>query len=47
LLFGVQPWDPESLAASITGALAVAVLAALIPALRAAMLNPADVLRRQ
>jgi ABC-type antimicrobial peptide transport system permease subunit len=45
LFFGVQPGDPLTLAASAALMLAVALLASLVPTLRAARASPSDVLR--
>jgi len=45
LLFGVQPIDPMVIAVSCTTLVAVALLAAFLPALRASRLNPAQALR--
>jgi predicted permease len=44
LLFGMKPEDPAALALSIAGLLAVALLAGLFPAWRAARINPASAL---
>ncbi len=44
-LFGVEPTDVTTWAIAITALSAVAVLAAWLPARRAAALNPADILR--
>jgi predicted permease len=44
MLYGVQALDPATLICAALGLIAVAVLAAAIPALRAARVNPADVL---
>ena len=45
LLFNVEPWDPGSIIASVAGLAGVAMLAAWIPARRAAGVEPAIVLR--
>ena len=45
LLFGIEPWDPLSQAATIALLCVVAVAAAWIPARRAMRLDPATVLR--
>jgi ABC-type antimicrobial peptide transport system permease subunit len=45
LLFGVRPIDPRAWASAFAILLAVAILAALIPAVRAARLDPLDALR--
>lgn len=44
-LYGVEASDPASLATIVIGTLVIGVLAALIPARRAAAVAPADVLR--
>jgi putative ABC transport system permease protein len=45
LLFGVAPGDPKTLAAAAIALLAVALVAATSPAIRAALTDPAAVLR--
>jgi ABC-type lipoprotein release transport system permease subunit len=45
LLFGVSPTDPQTIAAVPAALVAVALAACLVPAHRAAALDPADVLR--
>jgi predicted permease len=45
MLFGVTPNDPATLAAAVGGVLSVAALAALIPAARAALVQPMRTLR--
>lgn len=45
LLYGVAPWDPLTVAGVSAVLLGVAVLAAGLPALRAARIDPADALR--
>jgi ABC-type antimicrobial peptide transport system permease subunit len=45
MLFGVKPGDPFSLAAGAATLSAAAVLANLVPALRAASVDPIAVLR--
>lgn len=47
MLFGVSPSDPQTLCAVIALILAVASVASLIPAYRAARLDPVNVLREQ
>ena len=47
MLFGVEPTDPATLAAVLVVVLTVATLASLIPAARAAFLQPMQVLREQ
>ena len=47
LLYGVDPADARTLSAAAAGALAVALLGALPPALRAARVDPAIVLREE
>lgn len=46
-LFGVQPWDPASYVVSAIGLLAMATVAAWLPARRAAQVEPMDVLREE
>jgi predicted permease len=45
LLYGVQPGDPVVLAATAVTLLAVTLLAALVPALRAARVSPTEAIR--
>jgi putative ABC transport system permease protein len=45
MLFGVSPWDSVTLAAVVAGIGAVALAASFLPAVRAARLDPIDVLR--
>jgi len=47
LLFGLTPSDPGTLALATTTLVIVALAAALIPALRAARLDPMDALREE
>ena len=47
LLFGLLPWDPSTLASSVIGLAAVAMLASYLPALRASRLEPTEALREQ
>jgi len=47
MLFGVSPFDPTALAAVVVLVLAIAVLAALLPALRAARIDPTEALREE
>jgi putative ABC transport system permease protein len=47
LLFGVSAWDPATLSSVIGLMLAVAALALLLPALRAARVDPMEVLRNE
>jgi putative ABC transport system permease protein len=47
LLFGLKPWDPASFALAIVGLCAVGLLAAWIPARRAARLAPTLALREE
>ncbi len=46
LLFGVEPLDPRTFVIAPLGLLVVAMIAALIPALRAGRIDPATTLRR-
>jgi ABC-type antimicrobial peptide transport system permease subunit len=45
MLYGVSPTDPATLAAVVLGVLGVSAGAALVPAVRAARLEPMAVLR--
>jgi putative ABC transport system permease protein len=47
MLYGVSPTDPATLAAAVGMVLTVAAIASLLPALRAARLDPMEVLRDQ
>jgi putative ABC transport system permease protein len=47
MLFGVSPGDPATLGGVVVLVIAVAVLAALLPAWRAARLEPMRVLREE
>jgi ABC-type lipoprotein release transport system permease subunit len=47
MLFGVQSWDPATLAAAAMALTVSAFVACYIPARRAASLNPIDVLRAE
>jgi putative ABC transport system permease protein len=47
MLFGVAPSDPFILSAGVAIVLAVAALAALVPAMRAALVEPMQVLRQE
>jgi ABC-type antimicrobial peptide transport system permease subunit len=47
LLYGVSPGDPLTYAAIVTAVVAIASLASYLPALRAARVHPASVLRSQ
>jgi len=47
LLFEVSPWDPVALLGACTLLLAVAFLAAFIPARRAGRIDPAQMLRAE
>jgi putative ABC transport system permease protein len=47
MLYGVTAWDAATLASCVTIVLAVSVLASLLPAIRAARLEPMQVLRDQ
>ena len=47
MLFGVKPWDPTTLAGAAVLLGVVTVVASLIPALRAANVNPIDSLRAE
>lgn len=47
MLYGVSPWDPETLAGVFLLVLAVGTLASFIPAMRAARVDPMRVLREE
>lgn len=47
MLYGIQPWDPSTLAAGVLTLLTVALAASWIPARRAARLQPMDALRHE
>jgi putative ABC transport system permease protein len=47
MLFGVSPWDAITLTGVVAGVTAVALAASLVPALRAARLDPMQVLRSE
>jgi predicted permease len=47
LVFGIEPHDPWMLAASAALLLAVGILAALVPALRASRINPIEAIRAE
>jgi ABC-type antimicrobial peptide transport system permease subunit len=47
MLFGVSAWDAATLGGVVATVLAVSVLASLLPAIRAARLEPMQVLREQ
>ena len=46
-LYGVAPWDPVSVVGSAAAVLAIALLAAWIPAARAVRVTPAPALRHE
>ena len=47
MLYGVQPWDPSTLAAGVSVLLAVALAASWTPARRAAGVQPMEALRHE
>jgi putative ABC transport system permease protein len=47
LLYGLQPWDPATLALSAAGLGAVALLASWLPAFRASRVSPTAALRQE
>jgi ABC-type lipoprotein release transport system permease subunit len=47
LLFGIEPMDPAAYIAAIGVILAAAALASYLPARRAAMIDPMEVLRAE
>ncbi|MCP5110739.1 MAG: FtsX-like permease family protein, partial [bacterium] len=46
LLFGVEPWDPVTIAGSVAVLVGISACSSLAPALRASRVNPAEVLRK-
>ncbi len=47
MLYGVSAWDPETLGGVVLLMFAVAMLASLLPSVRAALLDPIEVLRQE
>jgi putative ABC transport system permease protein len=47
MLYGLEPRDPLTLAAAIAGMAAVALVASLLPAQRAATMHPMSALREE
>ncbi len=47
MLFGVQPSDPATLGVVLAVVLTIAIFASLVPAARAAFLQPMQVLRKE
>jgi ABC-type antimicrobial peptide transport system permease subunit len=47
MLYGVQPWDPVTLAGGVLLLMAVALMASWIPARRAARVQPMEALRHE
>jgi putative ABC transport system permease protein len=47
MVFGLKPWDPVTLIASATLLVLVTIVASLIPAFKAARVNPVDSLRTE
>jgi len=47
MLYGVSPWDAVTMAEVVAGVMAVAAAASLMPAFRAARLEPMEVLREE
>jgi ABC-type lipoprotein release transport system permease subunit len=47
LLFGLEPWDPVTLAAAAALQAVVTVAASVVPSIRAANVNPIDALRAE
>jgi ABC-type lipoprotein release transport system permease subunit len=45
LLFGVSPWDPQTLVLSVSFTAAVALLASYVPAVRASRASPHNALK--
>ncbi len=46
LLYGISPWDPESLSAAVVFVMFIAAGATVVPALRATRVAPSDALRQ-
>ena len=47
MLYGVSPWDATTLSAVVLLVLVVAAIASLVPAIRAARVDPMHVLREE
>ena len=47
LLFGVQSWDPVSLAIAVGSLVFIGLIASSFPAMRAALLRPMEALREE
>ena len=47
MLYGIQPWDPPTLAGGVLILMAVALAASWIPARRAARVQPMEALRHE
>ena len=47
MLFGLKPWDPKTLAAAALLLTAVTLVASILPAMRAAQVNPIESLRAE
>ena len=47
MLYGIQPWDPPTLAGGVVILMIVALAASWIPARRAARVQPMDALRHE
>ena len=47
LLYGVGPFDPLALGVAVTTVMTVAIMAALLPAVRASRIDPARALRAE
>jgi ABC-type antimicrobial peptide transport system permease subunit len=47
MLYGIQPWDPATLAGGVVILMAVAMAASWIPARRAARVQPMEALRHE
>ena len=45
MVFGLKPWDPASLAAAAALLAIVTVMTSIVPALKAANVNPVETLR--
>jgi putative ABC transport system permease protein len=47
MLFGIAPWDPTAFAGTLALAISTACLSLLLPAIRAARLDPMEILREE
>jgi putative ABC transport system permease protein len=47
MVFGLKPWDPETLLAAAALLAAVTVVTSIVPAVKAANVNPIETLRSE